>query len=80
MRVAQSSHIQAHDYDPESKTMTIQFTNGAVYHYSGVPETEYYNFAQSPSPGAYFWSKMRGNYNDSMIAPGPANSSGRRRR
>lgn len=70
MKIAQSSHIQAHDYDQGSQTLTIQFTNGAVYQYAGVPSTEYYNFSQSSSPGVYFHSKIKGRYSSRNIIGG----------
>lgn len=72
MRIAQSSHIEAHDYNPNTRVLTIQFTNGAVYHYADVPMTDYYNFAQSDSPGKHFHSKIKGNFKSGLVAPGDA--------
>lgn len=62
MRVAQSSHLQAYDYDPNSETLTVQFVNGAIYQYAGVPLTEFHNLAQSGGGGTYFWTKIRDRY------------------
>ena len=62
MRIAQSSHIYAHDYDPATQTLSIQFVNGQVYKFAGVPQTEYDSFTQASSPGAFFHSKIKGQY------------------
>jgi len=70
MRVAQSSHIQGYDYDEQSQTLTIQFTNGAVYNYGGVSPNTYYAFSQSSSPGQYFHSKIKGQFQTTNIAAG----------
>lgn len=78
MRTAQSSHIQAYDYDPGTGDLMIQFVNGAVYHYAGVPATEYYNFSQSSSPGIYFHSKIKNQYATTNIAPAPPKQRGMR--
>lgn len=70
MRIAQSNHIAAHDYDEKSGTLIIQFVNGAMYAYAGVTPSEYYAFAQSPSPGTYFWDKIRDAKTASLIVGG----------
>ena len=62
MRTAQSSHLEAHGYDPETRTLTVRFANGAVYQYAGVPETVADTLVQSGGGGTYFWSKIRGQY------------------
>ncbi len=53
MPVAQSSHIQHFSYDPESSTLTVEFVNGSVYSYAGVPQAEYDRFAQAGSKGTH---------------------------
>jgi hypothetical protein len=70
-KVAQSSHLQRYEYDPNSQVLTIQFVNGAIYQYSGVPITEFYNMAQSGGAGGYFWSKIRDKYPTTKIAEAP---------
>ena len=62
MPIAQSSHLQSYDYDPESQTLQVTFVNGDIYRYSGVPHTEYWNLVQSGGSGAYFRSKIRTSY------------------
>jgi len=36
-----SSNISAIGYDSDSEMLEVEFTNGAVYSYSGVPLGEY---------------------------------------
>lgn len=67
MPVAQSSHLQSYDYDPETQILTVEFVNGTIYQYAGVPQTEYWNLAQNGGSGTYFHSKIRNNYNFQKI-------------
>lgn len=67
MPVAQSSHLQSYEYDPESQTLQVTFVNGDIYQYYNVPQTEYWNLAQSGGSGAYFHSKIRMGYNYQKI-------------
>jgi lysyl-tRNA synthetase class 2 len=62
MPVAQSSHLQNYEYDPNTQTLTVEFQNGAVYNYAGVPVTEYNDMVQSGGAGTYFWAKIRYRY------------------
>lgn len=71
-RVAQSSHLQSYDYDPNTQVLTVQFVNGAVYQYSGVPLTEYHNLVQSGGAGTYFWTKIRDQYPTAKIVDAPS--------
>lgn len=62
MPTAQSSHLQSYDYDEETQTLLVTFTNGDIYRYSNVPATEYWNLVQSGGSGSYFHSKIRMSY------------------
>lgn len=62
MPIAQSSHLQAYDYDEDSRTLLVTFVNGDIYRYYNVPQTEYWNLVQSGGSGAYFHSKIRMGY------------------
>lgn len=71
MPVAQSSHLQHYEYDPNSQVLTIQFVNGSIYTYGNVPETEFHNMAQSGGAGTYFWMKIRDKYpTTKIVGPG----------
>ena len=72
MKTAQSNHIEAFDYDDQNRRLIIQFTNGSVYSYSGVDPNTYYALSQSGSPGSYFHSKIKGNFNTTLLAKGDA--------
>lgn len=62
MPVAQSSHLQSFNYDADTQLLTVEFVGGAIYQYTGVPQTEYWNLAQSGGSGGYFHSKIRNSY------------------
>ena len=70
MPVAQSSHMQAHDYIDEKQEVFVQFQNGAVYRARNVPRDVYDNFAQSSSPGAAWHSMIKGKYPVELFSPG----------
>jgi hypothetical protein len=54
-----SSHIKAVGYNAETKTMEVEFMNGGVYEYPGVPESEYVAMVGAESVGSYFGKKIR---------------------
>lgn len=60
-RIAQSSHLQKYDYSSDTSQLTVEFTNGAIYKYSGVPFQTYYGLTRSSSPGEYFHKNIRNN-------------------
>lgn len=70
-KVAQSSHLQTYEYDPNTQVLTVQFVNGSIYQYSGVPITEFYNMAQSGGGGTYFHAKIRNKFPTTKIAEAP---------
>lgn len=54
-----SSMIQAHGYDQASRTMRVQYANGAVHDYADVPFEKYHAFTGAQSPGGYFNKKIK---------------------
>ena len=49
----QSDNVQAAGYDANSMVMTVQFDNGALYEYYGVPADLWTSFvAAQPHPGS----------------------------
>ena len=70
MPVAQSSHIQHYNYDPDIATLAITFTNGAKYVWNRVPISVYNDFHSSGSKGAFLHSKIRGNYPETKVNDG----------
>ena len=57
-----SSHIIRSKYDSMSHAMDVQFENGSVYRYHGVPPIEYTRFLCSPSQGCYHSDNIKSNY------------------
>lgn len=53
----ESSNIKAVGYDPASKTLEVEFKNGAVYQHSGVPQDLADRMVHSESVGG-FYNKM----------------------
>jgi len=59
MEAVSSSNIQAVGYDPESKTMRIQFHNGTEHEYSGVPAETHAALMASDSKGAHLHKHVK---------------------
>jgi hypothetical protein len=62
MNVAQSSHLQSYEYDPESGTLVVTFQNGATYSYAGVPPDQADGLRQNGGSGTWFHANIRGRY------------------
>ena len=57
-----SSNIKSLGYDDKSKTLEVEFTNGAVYRYSGVGKRTFEKLMETKSKGTYFHENIRGKY------------------
>lgn len=55
----QSSNVAAGAYNPEYKTLTLVFNNGAMYIYYDIPATMAKSFAYAPSKGKWVWNQLR---------------------
>lgn len=53
MQPVSSSNISAVGYDADNQWVYIQFLDGSVYAYKGVPEHEYENLRTASSVGSY---------------------------
>lgn len=49
----QSSNLASVGYDPATATLEVEFLNGSVYQYFGVPESVYEGLLNAPSKGSY---------------------------
>lgn len=58
----ESSNVASIGYDPESQTLEVQFVNGGLYSYGGVPDGLFEQFRDSNSPGRFFQSHIKGQY------------------
>jgi hypothetical protein len=54
-----SSNLQSVGYDEESRILTIEFRNGSVYEYEGVPPDVYSELMSAKSHGKYFHRQIR---------------------
>lgn len=59
-----SSNIRSVGYDPNTRTLEVEFNNDGVYQYSGVPETIYQGFMRAASKGSYFHDHIKDRYPD----------------
>ncbi|GHU12193.1 hypothetical protein AGMMS50225_19540 [Betaproteobacteria bacterium] len=53
MHPVNSSNIASVGYDATEQTAYVQFLNGSIYAYRGVPEHEFENLRTAPSVGSY---------------------------
>jgi hypothetical protein len=51
-----------HHYDPNTRKMTVQYTNGAVWEYDDVPAEKNDAFLGNMSKGRYFNDRIKSNY------------------
>lgn len=57
-----STNISAIGYDADSQTLEVEFNNGAVYQYTGVPLSEYEGFMNATSKGTYLNASIKNRY------------------
>ena len=57
-----SSNINSIGYDADSQILEIEFDNGSVYEYSGVPEGEHTGLMNADSKGTYFNANIKNRY------------------
>ncbi len=56
----ESSMLREVGYDPERRTLEVEFTSGQVYEYSDVPPEVYAGLLRAESLGQYFHENVRG--------------------
>jgi KTSC domain len=57
-----SSSIESVGYDAKDQTLELEYVNGGVYKYFGVPEFVHRRLLTSDSPGAFVNSVIKRNY------------------
>ena len=63
-----SSHLDSVGYDPNSKTLEIEFKiSGRVYQYCNVPEDVYQSLMQASSKGRYFNAHIKDIYSYTRV-------------
>lgn len=62
-----SSNIRSIGHEADSLTLEIEFVNGRIYQYSGVPTHEYEAFISADSKGRYFNAQIKGRYPEARL-------------
>jgi hypothetical protein len=64
----QSSNLVSVGYDPETLTLEIEFHNGGIYQYIGVPPEIYEGLISAGSKGTFFHQFIKkGGYTYSKV-------------
>lgn len=62
-----SSMLNGYHYDQESRTLTVEFSNGTKYAYADVPLDKIEAFTGAASPGGFFAAKIRNNHSATKL-------------
>jgi KTSC domain len=62
-----SSSIATVGYDTESKVLEVEYQNGGIYQYAGVPPELHNQLMNSPSLGAFMNQQIRKLYSFSKV-------------
>lgn len=62
-----SSHLSKSKYNAFDRTLDIQFQNGGVYRYHGVPPGEHQAFLSAPSQGQYLHMYIKDYYHAEQL-------------
>lgn len=65
----QSSMVKAWAFDAATDTLEIEFTNGRIYQYAGVPAFLAKGFEVAASKGQYFLSRIDGRFRTEEVHP-----------
>jgi hypothetical protein len=62
-----SSNLESVGYDSNSNILEVEFKNGTLYQYTGVPEHIFPELIAASSVGVYFNENIRNNYDYQRI-------------
>jgi hypothetical protein len=62
LKPVESSNIKAVGFDPNGRTLRVEFNSGSQYDYEDVPPTVYQEFIESPSKGRFFAQNIKGHF------------------
>lgn len=62
-----STTVASVTYNPDDKTLEIEFQGGKIYHYRAVPQSVYYSLINAASAGKYFNENIRDVYSFKQI-------------
>ncbi len=63
-----SSFIHAIGYDPDHRTVTVEFKRGSVYQYAGVSAHTFSRWLKAQSKGVYYHRNIRNRFACKRIA------------
>lgn len=63
-----SSNISAIGYDQESQVLEIEFHDGSVYQYDGVPQSVYSDLMSAGSHGQYLHHNIKDVYSHHKVS------------
>ena len=63
-----SSNVKAVGYDDHTQTLEVEFLNGRVYQYYGVPENMHSQFMRVPSKGKFLLAYIKDQFPFSRVA------------
>ena len=66
MTAVVSSNIAGIGFD--NGELQVEFHNGTIYRYMGVPEDVFEGFKISDSPGRYFYQNVKGKYTAEKVS------------
>ena len=62
-----SNKIRSVGYDAKAQILEIEFSNGAVYAYSGVSQEVYRRLMNAPTPGSFFEERIAEEYSSRRV-------------
>lgn len=62
MTPVQSSNVSAVGYDSDSQIVYVEFLDGKIYCYKGVPQGEFEALLSAPSVGSYLHRNFKNVY------------------
>ncbi len=62
-----SSNIRSIGYDVQDETLEVEFVNGGIYQYFGVPQPIYERFMAASSKGRFFSTHIRNKFRTNQI-------------
>lgn len=57
-----STSIRSVGWDPETSALEVEFHNGSVYRYDGVPAEKYHSLLEAESVGNNFANEIKNNH------------------
>lgn len=66
-QVVESTNIKSVGYFSVGRILVVEFTTGAIYQYSDVPEAVFVDMMNSKSKGKYFSAEIKGKYSSVKV-------------